>query len=137
MQVKINTHGTEMPNKHGDWIDLSTAEDAVMKAGEVRLISLGISMELPDGYYAKVLPRSSTPMKWGILLANSMGIIDHEYCGDNDIWMFPAYAIRDTSIPAGTRICQFTIVKQEEEIDLVPVDSLGNPDRGGLGSTGD
>ena len=136
MKVKINTHGNEMPEKYGDWIDLATAEEIIMKEGELRIISLGVSMELPEGYYAKVLPRSSTPKKWGILLANSMGIIDHDYNGDNDIWGFPAYAIRDTHIPKGTRICQFCIVKKEEEIELIQVESLGNIDRGGFGSTG-
>ena len=137
MKVKINTHGNPMPQKHGDWIDLCTADDVEMNAGEFQLLSLGISMELPEGYYAKVLPRSSTPMKWGIILANSMGIIDHEYSGDNDIWRYPAYAFRDTKIPKGTRICQFCVVKQEEAIELEQVDFLGNPDRGGLGSTGE
>ena len=137
MEVKINTHGTEMPEKHGDWIDLSTAEDTHIGAGQFKVISLGVSMQLPDGYYAKVLPRSSTPKKWGIMLANSCGIIDNEYCGDNDIWGFPAYAFRETFIPKGTRIAQFCVVKQEEAVELVQVDSLGNPDRGGFGSTGD
>ncbi len=137
MKVFINTHGTEMPVKHGDWVDLMVAEEVDMKQGEFKLLSLGVSMQLPEGYYAKVLPRSSTPGKWGIILANSMGIIDHEYCGDNDVWRFPAYAIRDTHIPNGTRIAQFCVVKQEEVFEIEQVDSLGNPDRGGIGSTGE
>lgn len=136
MKVKINTHGNPMPQKHGDWIDLCTAEDVEMRAGDFKLISLGVSMEFPEGFYAKVLPRSSTPGKWGIILANSMGIIDHEYCGDNDIWRFPAFAIRETSIPKGTRVAQFCVVRQEERIELEQVDLLGNDDRGGVGSTG-
>lgn len=136
MTVKINTHGNPMPEKHGDWIDLSTAEKTVIKKGEFCNISLGVSMELPEGYYAKVLPRSSTPGKWGIMLANSVGIIDHEYCGDGDIWGFPAIAFRDTEIPKGTRIAQFCIVRQEESVDLIQVEKLGNKDRGGFGSTG-
>lgn len=135
--IRINTHGNPMPQKHGDWIDLYTAENVTINKGELKLISLGVSMELPEGYYARVLPRSSTAMKWGILLANSMGIIDHEYCGDDDIWMFPAYAFRDTTIPKGTRICQFCIAKQEEEFNFEQVDSLNNHNRGGLGSTGE
>lgn len=137
MKVFINTHGTEMPVKHGDWVDLMVAEEVDMKQGEFKLLPLGVSMQLPEGYYAKVLPRSSTPGKWGIILANSMGIIDHEYCGDNDVWRFPAYAIRDTHIPNGTRIAQFCVVKQEEVFEIEQVDSLGNPDRGGIGSTGE
>ena len=136
MIITINTHGNPMPEQHGDWIDLSIAEDAYLSKGQLKVLSLGVSMQLPEGYYAKVLPRSSTPMKWGIILANSIGIIDNGYCGDNDIWGFPAYAIRETFIPKGTRIAQFCIVKQEEQAELIHVTQLGNPDRGGFGSTG-
>lgn len=136
MLVKINTHGNPMPEKHGDWIDLCTAEDVYMGKGEFKIISLGVSIEVPEGYYTKILPRSSTPGKFGIIMANSMGIIDHEYCGDNDILGFPAYAIWETFIPKGTRVCQFCVVKQEETIDLMQVESLGNENRGGFGSTG-
>ena len=137
MIIKINTHGNPMPEKHGDWIDLSIAEDEYLSKGQLKVLSLGVSMQLPEGYYAKILPRSSTAKKWGIILANSMGIIDNGYCGDNDIWGFPAYAFRETFIPKGTRIAQFCIVKQEEPVELVQVESLGNADRGGFGSTGD
>jgi len=137
MIIKINTHGNAMPEQHGDWIDLSITEDVHMRTGEMKVISLGVSMELPVGYYAKVLPRSSTPKKWGIMMANSCGIIDNKYCGDGDIWGFPAYAFRETFIPKGTRIAQFCIVRKEEPVKLVQVESLGNSDRGGFGSTGD
>lgn len=136
MKILINTHGNPMPEKHGEWIDLSAAEDVRMRKGEYRKISLGISMELPEGYYAKVLPRSSTAGKWGIIMTNGMGIIENEYNGDHDIWGFPAYAIRDTEIPKGTRIAQFCVVRQEEEPEFEQVEILGNPDRGGFGSTG-
>lgn len=138
MKVKIKLHGSaKLPETHGDWTDLATAEDVEMKKGELKLISLGVSMELPEGYYAKLLPRSSTPKKWGVIQANSIGIIDHEYNGDDDIWMFAAYAIRDTKIPRGTRLCQFCVVKQEEAVEFIPVESLGNDARGGFGSTGE
>lgn len=135
--IKINTHGGELPECHGEWVDLATAEDTYMGAGTYRMISLGVSMQLPDGYYAKVVPRSSTCKKWGIIMANSVGIIENDYNGDNDIWQFPAYAISETFIPAGTRIAQFCIVRQEAGIKFEQVDTLGNEDRGGLGSTGD
>lgn len=137
LTVKINAHGNSMPVQHGEWIDLQTANDVDMKKGEYMVISLGVSMELPEGYYAKVVPRSSTCMRWGVIMANSVGIIEHEYCGDNDIWGFPAVAIRDTHIPAGTRICQFCVVGQEKQVMFEPVKSLGNKDRGGWGSTGE
>lgn len=135
--VKINTHGNSMPVQHGEWIDLTTANDVEMHKGEYMVISLGVSMELPKGYYAKVVPRSSTCAKWGIMMANSIGIIENTYCGDNDIWGFPAYAIRDTFIPKGTRVCQFCVCKQEPGVFFANVDRLGNADRGGYGSTGD
>ena len=136
LTVKINTHGNEMPEQHGEWIDLSAAEDTNIKAGCYQLISLGVSMELPAGYYAKIVPRSSACSKFGIMMANSVGIIENDYNGDGDIWHFPAYAIRDTHIPKGARICQFCVVKQEKRITLTKVAALGNDDRGGLGSTG-
>lgn len=135
--VRINLHGNKMPEKHGEWTDLATAETVKMSPGEMKYISLGISMELPEGYYAQILPRSSTAKKWGIIMANSEGVVEHDYCGDNDIWMFPALAFRKVEIPVGTRICQFRMVKQETEPVFEAVDSLDNDDRGGLGSTGD
>ena len=119
-----------------DWMDLRAAEDVEMKAGEFRLIPLGIAMELPRGYEAHVVPRSSTFKNFGILQTNSMGIIDESYCGDNDQWYFPAYAVRDTRIRAGERICQFRIMEHQPAFTFVETDRLGEADRGGFGSTG-
>lgn len=136
MKIKINTHGNPVPVAKGDCIDLCTAEDVVLDPLEFKIISLGVSMELPEGYYAQVTPRSSTCKNFGIIMANSIGIIDHSYCGDNDIWGFPAVAIRHTEIPKGTRICQFRLVKQMEPVEFEQVELLGNADRGGFGSTG-
>lgn len=136
MEIKINLHGTEMPVAHGDWVDLFIKDCVSIKQGEFKIISLGVSMELPEGYYAVVAPRSSTCKNHGILMANSLGIIDNGYRGDDDVWGFPAYAIRDTVIPAGTRIAQFTLVKQSDPITFKAVESLGNDNRGGFGSTG-
>ena len=136
MKIKINTHGGPMPERHGEWIDLSTATPVFLKPLEYKRISFGVSMELPDGYYAEVVPRSSTCEKWGVIMGNSMDVIENDYNGDDDIWQFPALAIRETYIPEGTRICQFRLVKQQEEIELEQVNSLGNKNRGGFGSTG-
>lgn len=86
MKVKINTHGNALPEVHGEWIDLCTAEDVTLDFLEYKIISLGVSIEIPAGYYAHVVPRSSTFGKWGILLANSMGVIENDYCGDGDVW---------------------------------------------------
>lgn len=120
----------------GDWVDLRAAEEIKLKAGELKLIPLGVAMELPKGYEALVAPRSSTAKKLGIMMANSIGIIDESYKGDNDEWHFPAYAVKDTTIYKNERICQFRIIEHQPMIHLVEVDSLGNEDRGGIGSTG-
>lgn len=121
--------------KKGDWIDLRAAEDVEIKAGEYKMIPLGVAMELPKGYEAIVAPRSSTFKKYGVILVNSIGVIDESYCGDNDQWQFLAYATRDTAIPKNERICQFRILKHQPDIELVSVEKLGNKDRGGIGST--
>ena len=120
----------------GDWIDLRSAETVALKKGEYYLIRLGVGMILPEGYEAHIVPRSSTPSKFGIMCANSMGIIDNSYSGEFDEWMFPAVAIRDTVILKNDRICQFRIVKNQPEIVFNEVDHLGEKSRGGIGSTG-
>lgn len=120
----------------GDWIDLRCAKETSLKAGEFALIPLGVAMQLPNGYEALIVPRSSTFKHFGIIQTNSMGVIDESYCGDNDQWHFPVYALRDTVIHVNDRICQFRIVKHQPEIELQQVEVLGNLDRGGIGSTG-
>lgn len=125
-----------LPN--GDWIDLYTREDVTLKKGDFYLIPLNVIMKLPSGYEAHVVPRSSTFMRYGILQANSFGVIDESYCGDNDEWKFPAYATKDISIQKGTRIAQFRIMeKMSRDIEFYYVSDLkmGNS-RGGFGSTG-
>ena len=119
-----------------DWIDLRSAEDVSMKAGEFKLIPLGVSMQLPKGYVAHIIPRSSTFKNFGVIQANHMGMVDESYCGDNDQWFFPAIALRDTTIKAGDRICQFRIIGHQPQLFFESVDTLGNADRGGIGSTG-
>ena len=119
-----------------DWIDLRAAEDVELKAGEFRLIPLGVAMELPEGYEAHIVPRSSTFKNFGVIQTNHMGVVDESYCGDNDQWFFPAYALRDTRIQAGDRICQFRIMEHQPALFFEEVDALGHEDRGGHGSTG-
>lgn len=119
-----------------DWIDLRAAETIEMKAGEFKLIPLGIAIELPSGYEAHIVPRSSTFKNFGILQTNSMGVVDETYCGDNDQWFFPALAMRDTVIKVNDRICQFRIMEHQPALKFTEVTHLGNLDRGGHGSTG-
>ncbi len=119
-----------------DWIDLRAAEDVTLHAGDFALIPLGVAMELPAGYEGHLLPRSSTFKNYGLLLANSCGIVDSSYCGDEDMWRMPVYATRDTVIQKNDRIAQFRIVENQPPITFTEVDSLGNESRGGFGSTG-
>ena len=120
----------------GDWIDLRAAEDVILVAGEYKAIPLGVAMELPEGYEALVAPRSSTFRKHGVILANSLGVIDESYKGDNDEWHFPAYALRGSRIRKNERICQFRIIRHQPPVVFEEVESLGNKSRGGMGSTG-
>ena len=136
MYIKINIHNSNLPVAHGDWMDLYTAEEITMKEGEFKLISLGVSMEIPENHYAIIAPRSSTFKNYGILQANSIGIIDNDYSGNDDVWKFPAYATKDITIPANTRICQFTILKNTmNQVDFIQC-KLENKNRGGFGTTG-
>lgn len=138
--IKIKYHTNEIDKIKeiavGDWIDLRAAETVLLHKGDFALISLGVSMKLPDGYEAHVVPRSSTFKKWGVLQTNSMGIIDNSYSGTNDIWRFPVLAVRDTVINKNDRICQFRIVKRQPTVEFEEMDTLDAVDRGGFGSTG-
>ena len=119
-----------------DWIDLRASETVELKAGEFKLIPLGVAMQLPKGYEAHVVPRSSTFKNYGLLQVNSCGIIDGSYCGDDDMWRMPVYATRDIVVNINDRICQFRIVENQPQIVFEEVTSLGNSNRGGFGSTG-
>ena len=138
--IKILYHEPKLERlekiSQGDWVDLRAAEDVKLKAGEFKLISLGISVQLPKGYEAHIVPRSSTFMKFGVIQTNHYGIIDESYCGENDIWKFPAYALRDTEIHMNDRICQFRLFEHMPELEVEEVDHLDGEDRGGFGSTG-
>ncbi len=141
MKIKIKYLSKEIEkltyiDGKSDWIDLRAAKEVELKKGEFALIPLGIAMELPQGYEAHVVPRSSTFKNFGIIQTNSMGVIDESYCGDNDQWFFPAYALRDTRIQVGDRICQFRIMEHQPVIQFEEARTLGHADRGGHGSTG-
>lgn len=140
IEIKVRYIDKEMPElvqtAVGDWIDLRSAEEREYKAGELFRLRLGVAMELPPQYEAHILPRSSTCRKYGVILANSQGIIDNAYKGDNDEWCAELYAIRDGKINRHDRILQFRIVERMPVATFKKVESLGNPDRGGFGSTG-
>ena len=140
MNIKVKYFDKEIDKieriDKGDWIDLRAAETVKLKAGEFKLISLGIGMILPDGYEANIVPRSSTFKTYGIIQTNSFGVIDNSYSGDNDQWRMPIYATRDTVINKNDRICQFRINKIQPEFEIVEVEHLNDKDRNGFGSTG-
>lgn len=149
MKIKIKYHDPELIRLEkidkGDFVDLRSAEDVFIPEYEFRLISLGVSMELPEGHYAEVVPRSSTYKNFGIIMTNSIGIIDESYAGDNDIWRFPALCMRGDSeyrgvkgtwIHKNDRIAQFRVVKKMPSIAFDEVETLENKSRGGFGSTG-
>lgn len=119
-----------------DWIDLRVAEDVKFKSGEFKLIKLGVAMELPEGYEAHIVPRSSTFKNFGLIQTNHMGVVDESYKGDNDEWMWPALAMRDTEVHVGDRLCQFRIFKHQPKISFEEVERLSGADRGGFGSSG-
>ena len=119
-----------------DWIDLRASEEVTLKQGEFALVPLGVAMELPKGYEAHIVPRSSTYKNFGVIQANHCGVVDGSYCGDNDMWRMPVIAMRDTQIHENDRICQFRIMKNQPEILFEEVEHLEGKDRGGFGTTG-
>lgn len=139
--IQIKYHSKEIEKLRyidgkSDWIDLRAAENVSLKAGDFTLVSFGISIKIPEGYEAHVVPRSYTFKNFGILQANSYGVIDSSYCGENDIWRMPVYAVRDTKIHVNDRIAQFRIMENQPQIVFEEVERMEGKDRGGFGSTG-
>ena len=148
MKIKIkyfdNAKELNMIEK-GNWCDLYANKDMFIPEGEKMMIPLGVAMQLPEGYEAHVVPRSSTFKTWGIIQTNHMGVIDNSYCGDNDQWFYPAYCLEPknfidnqygTLIRKGDKIAQFRIIEVQPKLEFEKVELLGNKDRGGFGSTG-
>ena len=127
---------TVSPQIHSDWIDLRAAEEIKLCAGDYKAIPLGVAMQLPAGYEAHLMPRSSTFKTWGVIQPNSMGVIDNSYCGSNDEWKMQVYALRDTVIEVNDRIAQFRIMENQPKLSFVECEQLEGKNRGGFGSTG-
>lgn len=142
LQIDVKYHNPELIpinfSKNGDWIDLRSAKEYHLFPNQFILIDLGVSMKLPNGYEAHIVPRSSTFKTWGLIQTNGIGIIDNSYCGEDDIWMMPVITTKITTINVNDRICQFRIVeKMPENIKINTVDHLYDENRGGFGSTGE
>jgi len=141
MNIKIKYFDKEMPKLEfiqgkSDWVDLRAVEDVEILDGQFKMIPLGVAMELPEGYEAYIAPRSSTFKNYGLMQTNSIGIVDESYKGDNDMWRLPVIATRNVTIRKYERICQFRIQKKMPEFTFEEVETLGNDDRNGFGSTG-
>lgn len=139
LKIKYHTDAIEKLayiDGKSDWIDLRAAKRYELKKGDWQLIDLGVSIALPEGYEAHVVPRSSTYRTWGLLQTNSCGVIDNTYSGDGDVWMVPMLATRDTVVEVGDRICQFRIMKNQPQIVFNEVEHLDGTNRGGFGTTG-
>lgn len=135
--VKIKYFDKTLPELecYGDWIDLYNKEEITIKMAEHKLIGLNVAMELPKGFEAHILPRSSTFKNYGLIVTNSMGMVDNGYCGDNDEWKLSVIGTKEVTIPKGSRIAQFRIIPSQN-VKLKTVDSLNGSDRGGFGSSG-
>ncbi|MCR5089086.1 MAG: deoxyuridine 5'-triphosphate nucleotidohydrolase [Oscillospiraceae bacterium] len=140
MKIYVKYFSTEVlpleKISQGDWVDLRAAGDLALKAGEFAYLPLGVGMILPEGFEAQLAPRSSTFKNYGIIVPNSPGVIDSSYCGEEDEWKLPVYALRDTVIRLNDRVCQFRLVRQQPELEIVTVEHLHQESRGGFGSTG-
>lgn len=138
--IKVCYVDKEMPKIEkinvGDWIDLRSRVDLDYKAGDYLQIPLGIIVQLPNGYEAIEAPRSSTFKKYGIIMCNSIGIIDNSYCGPGDEWNFLGYALKDGHIDKYDRICQFRILKSMPYTEIIEIEEPEGESRGGIGSTG-
>ncbi|MBS5948877.1 MAG: deoxyuridine 5'-triphosphate nucleotidohydrolase [Clostridium sp.] len=129
----------------GDWIDVYANKDMFIKEGERAMIPLGFALELPSGWEGHLAPRSSTFKTWGIIQTNSIGVVDSSYIGDNDQWHIPVFClqgkneengVKGTFIEKGDKIAQFRIMEVMPAIEFEEVETFGNADRGGFGSTG-
>lgn len=138
VKVKYHVDGLEpISQAHsGEWCDLRCAEDVELKKGDFKYIDLGVSIALPAGYEAIIAPRSSTFKNYGLLMSNSVGVVDYLYRGNEDRWMMPVYATHDTVIHKNDRICQFRIQECQPPLNIISVDNMEDESRGGLGSTG-
>lgn len=117
-------------------VDLYSRLDVEIKPKEIFPIPMNVAIKIPDGYFVLQTPRSSTH-KMGIMAANSVGIIDRDYCGNNDEYLFPAYNFTDNvvKIDKGTRLSQLILIKCEN-FEFDEVDKMENVSRGGFGTTG-
>lgn len=138
--LKIKYHDPELIKieqvENSSWIDLRSAETVELKQGENKMISLGVSIKVPNGWEGNIVPRSSTFKNYGLIQVNSFGVVESNYAGNNDIWRMWVYATRDCVVNKNDRICQFRITEKQPKLNIVDVDDMMEIDRMGFGSTG-
>lgn len=117
-------------------VDLCSRIDVEIKPKEVIHIPMNVAIKIPDGYFILLAPRSSTH-KLGIQGINGVGIMDRDYCGDQDEYNFSVRNFTDSPIriEKGTRLCQLLLIKCEK-FEFEEVDIMDLPSRGGFGTTG-
>ena len=146
VKIKVSEGGRKQESKNGNWYDCyvrtanvngvySNSTIVRYAPGDIVVVFLGFAMDIGKGYEGYILPRSSTFKNTGLLLTNSMGLVDDSYNGDNDEWLAMFYATRYGAFKIGDRLVQISI-KKSTPVDMEDVAQLGNPDRGGYGTTG-
>ena len=150
MKIKYFEGATKLQKiSKGNWIDVYANKDMFVPLNERAMIPLGFALELPQGWEGHLAPRSSTFKTWGLIQTNSVGVVDDTYIGDNDQWHMPVFCLqgkgievfdgierKGTWVKKGDKVGQFRIMEVMPEIEFEEVESFGNEDRGGFGSTG-
>lgn len=130
----IPAYGTE----HSAGLDLycSNKEDIIIKPNEVKSIPTGLKVEIPEGYFGAIYPRSSTGVKRNLMLANTVGVIDSDYRGEIKVFFYN-YGKEEQVIKNNDRLAQM-IIQAYEKVEVKKVEDLSKSDRGegGFGSTG-
>jgi len=117
--------------------DLAANEDAIIKPKEIKLLKTGLIMEAPQGHFLMIAPRSSLPLKKGLSIPHSIGIVDRDYSGPADEVLLQVYNFtdEDVRISKGERLAQGIFLKADR-VEWEEVQQIRDESRGGFGSTG-
>lgn len=117
--------------------DLRSAIDVVLEPGARETVPTGVSIALPDGFVAFVVPRSGMAARHGLTIVNSPGTVDAGYRGEIRVTLLNTDRDQPIAIAAGDRIAQI-IVMPIARARFIEVERLPGSHRGegGFGSTG-
>lgn len=142
MKVSIKRIDPKLPlpvyeTKGAVGFDFVAREEVTVAAKTVGLIPGNVVIVVPEGYMLVVAARSSTPKKKGLLTPHGIGIIDHDYCGENDEIKVQVFNFCDqpVTVSRGEKIAQGVFVKIEK-FEFDEVEKMTSESRGGFGSTG-